>query len=137
MKLPVIFLLLFISCNLFAQDKTPDPMAEYAYLTKHVTLYKNKQIASAKETSIVIMGNHKKQQLLVGKNTISYEVLRVYDDTENYKGNYSIIDCIASDSDKRALHLNILLDNDNIGRVLLVLRYMDGETYFYQCEILY
>ena len=83
------------------------------------------------------MGNHKKQQLTVGKNVISYKALRVYDDAKTYKGNYSIIECIAFDSDNRTLHLNTLLDIDNKGRVILILGYMDGETYIYQCEILY
>lgn len=137
MKYSAVILLLIISSSLFAQKEGPDPLNEYAYLTKYKTHYKNEQEVEAKETSIVITGNHKKQQLTVGKNVISYKALRVYDDAKTYKGNYRIIECIAFDSDNRTLHLNTLLDIDNKGRVILILGYMDGETYIYQCEILY
>lgn len=137
MKYSITILLLVLSGSIFAQKADFNPADEYAYLAKHVTHYKNEQVVSTNETTITIMGNHKKRQLVIGENVISYKVLRVYDDTENFTNDYSIIECVAFDSDNKTLRLNIMINNSTLGEVLVVLDYMDNNTYFYLCEILY
>ena len=133
----LFILSIFISCSLFVWAGEPDPMNEYAYLVKQITFYKGEELVESKKSKIVIRGNHKKQQFTLGKKVISYRATHLYDDTESFNGNYTVTDYVAFDDDDKRLQLCILSDNDRAGRIVLVLGYTNGETYFYECEILY
>jgi len=133
----LFILSIFISCSLFVWASEPDPMNEYAYLVKRITFYKGEELVESKKSKFVIRGNHKKQQFTLGKKVISYRATRVYDDTESFNGNYTVTDYYAFDNDDKPLQLCILSDNDRARRIVLVLGYVNGETYFYECEILY
>lgn len=133
----LFILSIFISCSLFVWGSEPDPMNEYAYSVKRITFYRGEELVESKKSKMTIMGNHKKQQFTLGKKVISYKATRVYDDTESFNGNYTVIEYAAFDDDDKPLQLCILSDNDRARRIVLVLGYMNGETYFYECEILY
>ena len=133
----LFILLIFISCSLFVWADEPDPMNEYAYSVKRITFYRGEELVESKKSKMTIMGNHRKQQFTLGKKVISYKATRVYDDTESFNGNYTVIEYAAFDDDDKPLQLCILSDNDRARRIVLVLGYMNGETYFYECEILY
>jgi hypothetical protein len=112
-------------------------MNEYVYLVKRITFYRGEELVESKKSKMTIMGNHKKQQFTLGKKVISYKATRVYDDTESFNGKYTVTDYVAFDDDDKPLQLCILSDNDRARRIVLVLGYVNGETYFYECEILY
>jgi len=137
MKYSAVILLLIISSSLFVWGSEPDPMNEYVYLVKRITFYRGEELVESKKSKMTIMGNSKKQQFTLGKKVISYRAARVYDDTESFNGNYTVTDYYAFDEDDKPLLLHILTDKDRAGRIVLVLGYMNGETYFYECEILY
>jgi hypothetical protein len=133
----LFILSIFISCNLFVWASEPDPMNEYAYLVKRITFYRGEELVESKKSKMTIMGNYKKQQFTLGEKVISYRATRVYDDTESYNGNYTVIEYAAFDEDDKPLRLRTISDNDRVGRIVLVLSYMNDEFYFYECEILY
>lgn len=133
----LFILLIFISCGLFVWADEPDPMNEYAYSVKRITFYRGEELVESKKSKMMILGNYKKQQFTLGKKVISYRATRVYDDTESFNGNYTVIKYAAFDEEDKPLYLCTLSDNDRAGRIVLVLGYMNGETYFYECEILY
>lgn len=133
----LFILSIFISCNLFVWANKPDPMNEYAYLVKRITFYRGEELVESKKSKMTIMGNYKKQQFTLGEKVISYRATRVYDDTESYNGNYTVIEYAAFDEDDKPLLLRTISDNDRVGRIVLVLGYENDEFYFYECEILY
>ena len=133
----LFILSIFISCSLFVWASEPDPMNEYAYLVKQITSYKGEELVESKKSKVVLRGNHKKQQFTLGKKVISYRAARVYDDNESFNGNYTVTDYYAFDNDDKPLQLCILSDNDRARRIVLVLGYVNGEIYFYECEVLY
>ena len=133
----LLILSIFISCSLFVWANKPDPMNEYAYLVKRITFYRGEELVESKKSKMTIMGNSKKQQFTLGDKVISYRATRVYDDTESYNGNYTVIEYAAFDDDDKPLRLRTISDNDRVGRIVLVLSYMNDEIYFYECEILY
>jgi hypothetical protein len=133
----LLILSIFISCSLFVWASEPDPMNEYAYLVKRITFYRGEELVESKKSKMTIMGNYKKQQFTLGEKVISYRAARVYDDTESYNGNYTVIEYYAFDEDDKPLLLRTISDNDRAGRIVLVLGYENDEFYFYECEILY
>ena len=134
----LFILSIFISCSLFVWAGEPDPMNEYAYSVKRITFFRGEELVESKKSNITITGNAKKQQFTLGKKVISYRATRIYDDTESFNGNYTIIEYAAFDDDDKPLQLcKLYTDNDSAGRIVLVLGYMNGEFYFYDCEILY